>query len=250
MPELLVSPEYMNTVSKYGVYLGGFFETASTIGIYYKSADGVRYPAPFMGIYDNSKCKIDAFQGLFGGSKHEYGNSWRLTFRIEQAAVLAASLMYYAPSKAHTADIVSKWQDMSWEDRNKEKELLDKEKRDFMVKTNAYQKLVEDPNFVAGVLDNRAIILIREGRKPIMRVFSKNIALLNALADHFGGEVEVDRDSIKTRSDFMGVDEDHFQWFGRRWVVDAKELEGILNVTTGHHLLIQDIITRAFQSAA
>lgn len=241
-----VTPEYIEEVRSHAAWLGGFFEIGSTLLIEMKGSGRWRYPGLYMRVFDNAESKINRFRALFGGAKHQKGNSWELSFGIAQASVLGASLAPFAPSKSDVAKVIGEWEHLTAKEREMQKIFLDELEQNKSIKPEDYQELVKNPDFVAGVLENRAILFTRENRRPFMRVYSQNLPLLMVLRTEFGGEVEAVTEHIEARSRYLGVDQRYFHYFGKRWVVD-EGLETILSFTDGHHLLIPENFAQVLQ---
>lgn len=147
---------------------------------------------PFIAFREPNETFIDLLKSEYGGSKMKVGDSWEWRLSGYRAAEIIASMEPYVVSRrevvlaarnwleSETAERVRIAEDMKGYDRYQEGSVED------------YEELVEDPIFVAGVVDNRGKIFPFKDEKYTnarVDVYSKNKNLLDALQEQYGGQV-------------------------------------------------------------
>ncbi|HSX19014.1 MAG TPA: hypothetical protein VLE91_02650 [Candidatus Saccharimonadales bacterium] len=187
-----------------GPWLGGIYETGGnaefSIGPHKASGKTYIYSHPVLRVQDNNPDFVQKLKDLFGGSARPTGNSWRWQVKGNKAIELAFLMEPYAPSKQGFIEALDQWRNTN--DREERLEIA----RDFEQlgkpdygTTEDYDKLIEDPRFVAGIIDNRGALYYKEGGLsdensygyvwPELRVQTQNRTLLESLSRKFGGTI-------------------------------------------------------------
>lgn len=159
------------------------------------------YPLVTIGHNDIKKAKI--LQDAFGGfvTKRSDKNSWYWTIKGANAAKLLSDLKPSTPSRQEVIEVMESWsQAGSREERLGIAHEFQPEQMKKPVTPERYEKLLEDPNFVAGVIENRGSVYQHEryfADKGVgnvtsgLEIHSTNKELLLAFSRKFGGKLYV-----------------------------------------------------------
>lgn len=225
-------------------WLGGFFEVGGSIGVDLakdrRSGSKIPYAAPFMKFSDNSEERADTFIETFGGNKYRYRNSWMVFMHGFKAVSLTNTLSSFAPSRRELADVFKRWKYLSAEERYQHAKVLKgyrRRKISEMTKDD-YIELIGNPEFVAGVVDNRGILRIPKNRlSPIIRVPSMNVPLLEALKIQYGGTLRFDDGRKEARSIFFRGLEPNRVPPSRYWEMYERDTVELITSIKPHLLL-------------
>lgn len=193
---------------RFAPFLGGFFSTGGRMGFNIenqkkrlKGSGEVQYTYayPIISYNDNRKTKIERLRNLFGGrTLPPEGESHRWYIKSEEAVELAISMKDYSPSRAETIAGFENW--VHAEDladrvtiaREVNQAIRTKQMR---VHKGAYNDLVENPLFLAGVFESRGFLYNRSkgdhALEPVIEINSENVQLLEAIKERYGGGISV-----------------------------------------------------------
>lgn len=187
-------------------WLAGFFEIGGWLGFGIstttnKQLRSYEYAYPRAAVVDNHIPKLKKLALLLGGvvgsvhdeKRNETNNVWTLS-QSELVVYLAERMRQYSPSHQETIFAFENW--INTDDREERikiaQELREVEKPDLSI--GDYLPLVTNAKFLAGVLDNRGIILSQEHMyglygyiTPGLKINSTNGPLLEALQLIYGG---------------------------------------------------------------
>lgn len=171
-------------------WLGGVFEAGG--GIYcsiYKRNNTV---IPHVEMSDSDPKVPERLYREFGGSfKPRLPNSFLWIISGHEASRIAMSMNLFAPSRREVIDLIGKLE----QNRNPRervamvREFREKEASDF--ETEDYSRLLEIPEFVAGVIDARGAVYSSfptVNHQSQLRLHTSNESLIDALIKKFGGE--------------------------------------------------------------
>lgn len=206
-------------------WLAGAFEIGGGIWFQIRNSSGTI--TPHLSIGDNDQQRMQTLKGLCGGSVYRGGTgSWYWRASGYRAAFLAEIMEGKAPSRNEVLLAFQNWQSSTNEERKIiTEEIKDKER--IPVTPSDYALLVKNPEFVAGVIDARAIVGSMTGKNRFkydyLQVASTNGALLEALNQEYGGyQVEkyiAQGDTVKISTRSTIAKQDSYKWtvFHRKW---------------------------------
>jgi len=173
-------------------YLAGTIEAGATTSIS-KSKNTSR---PVITVSEIREGVTLSLQEAFGERTRDKGNSSVWTISGRKAAELLVELLPYIVTRKEYADAAYNWLESASEERRTiAEELKGFDRFSLDTKVEDYSKLVDNPHFVAGIMDTRGNIYSLEKGKRQKRlnveVGSLNKPLLDALCSHYGGEVTV-----------------------------------------------------------
>lgn len=176
-------------------WFAGAFEVGGAMGI------GVskNKTNPYMRIQDSNEDLIDTLQARFGGSKSRDSkrNSFMWILNGRRAAETMVEMEPYLVSREELSLAAYNWLQTDDQDSRlqiarelKESQITEIEPEQYQQRVIRYKDLVEEPAFLAGVIDNRASISPKtKGNSilPNISIRSTNGALLEAIKEVYGG---------------------------------------------------------------
>lgn len=208
-----------------GRWLGGFLEAGGTVS--FSRAESIvkgvhyRYGYPLLQITEYRIDYLQKLKEILGGRdpkpRSDHSNVWRL--RGREAAELILMAGPYAPSRKDIYEAVQAWMISDNEERYKIACEMIGHSDPLAVSAEDYHNLVRDPEFVAGVIDQRGnpdIHHHRHRRTPSINLSTTNVGLYLALMDAWGGSLSQTTKAGETVS-FAGVvrtiQKTSYQWF-------------------------------------
>lgn len=191
--------EYDKRIHAHAKWLAGFFDVGGTLSF------GGTHPQAQLG--DNSEERLKKFKKIIGGSmsppspSKENSEAWHWSLHGGKVLVVADAIRPYALSRDEFLDLASIWENLSTEEKIAWADDFVQEDRDMkrQVKdVQRYTSLIEDPEFLAGVLDNRGyfFLLTRSAQKRTIEraitVHSLNKALIESLKSRYGGTISLE----------------------------------------------------------
>lgn len=186
-----------------GAFLGGMFEISGNMtlesGFLNKTLAGGQvveyfYTRPVVSYNDTRSGKIERLIEVFGGAslKDNKSNSFMWFVKSKKAVELATQMSPYAPSRTRMITAFQEW--LNSDDMAEKLQIADVARRG-ATQTNAgmtqdnYSALVRNPEFMAGVVDARGALDIREGNPRYLIITSMNGALLEAIKAAYSGGI-------------------------------------------------------------
>lgn len=175
-------------------WLGAVFEAGGGIGFAVGSRHERVYATPYVQYHDNEESRLRYFETTFSGRAKELVDGWSWRMAGAKAARLVTTFGDYAPSRADIGAAFTLW----LEDNNRHNRLqistFIKAADRTPVEMSVYLALLDESEFLAGVLDARGGVYSYKGDNgrrdyPVLVVTSKNKVLLKALEARFGGRV-------------------------------------------------------------
>lgn len=181
-------------------WLGGLFETGGVMSITLSTqrtpTQTYHYAIPSLGMSDNHGDRLETLKGLFGGSVYttkKDTNSFLWKLEGPRAAIMASIIKPYAPSRQEIIAAMELWQEATAEERRELAAEMKGQNRFSGISLSDYHTLLDNPEFVAGVLDGRGYLTSSVGRNdrinPSFQISTKNRTLIEALVDKFGGKL-------------------------------------------------------------
>lgn len=236
-------------IGSHASWLGGVFESGGSI--YFDVHNLTReekkyhYAYPTLRIGNNDQRKGEMLKDFFGGSvtKTKDKNSWHWGIKGTKASKLLFAMEEYSPSRRRIIEAVDEWTNTSSPQERVEIAKQFTEGHDINpVTVEDYKRLVDDPKFVAGVIDNRGAVYHREAGfsadksyghvYPELRVQTQNRALLKALIERFGGTIIQIAQAGSTRKSY-GQDK-IVQSDILYWGLGARDLQNLLPIIRPH----------------
>ena len=191
-PEVFVDPEAT------AAWFAGVLEVAATatIGISHeKQRDGsikVR-TKPLLDI-SCSPALIDRLQGIYGGQNR--GAAWRKSGRA--AAEIVASIQPFAVGRKQHSGAMQTWLTSGYTSEQLDIARSIQETRwQDTADASEYEHLLDNPAFLAGVIDNRGMVFRKTNGTLGLNIYSKNKALLLAMERKYGGKTVVNDEGGK-----------------------------------------------------
>lgn len=183
-------------------WIGGFFEIGGLINIYTETKHdkgGIRrYAVPMMMVTDNNPTKLSKLKELLGGSiraKSGRDQSWNWILRYNNVLPVAQVIKPFTPSTVEIITAMELCENASIDERVAIATELKGSDRFGSVSNENYKDLVENPQFIAGVIDNRGYLRYSNVSSELLRqvhIYSRNGVLLKAIQEKFGGVVRTD----------------------------------------------------------
>lgn len=194
MPPLQEQAEAIRTSSIR--WLAGALEAGGTIGIgISRDKRGYVYANPLVALNDTNEAFIASLQHEYGGSHKLHGNSWHWRLSGHKAAEIVAATEPYVVSRIEMALAMKSWLQADAEERIKiAKEMIGFDRYQQEFSAEDYHSQIEDPLFVAGILDNRGLIFPHTNKGHIylnIDVQTVNEDLLDALQKRYGGSIRL-----------------------------------------------------------
>lgn len=147
---------------------------------------------PLISLNETRESFMDALCEQFGGHKRQEGNAFRWTLFGYKAAELVIAMEPYTSSRKEMVMAVKNWLDSTTEERVQIAEEMKVHDRHQDGSLDEYGKLLDNPRFTAGILDNRANVYpSHESRRPVVAISSKNHNLLLALQQRYSGVIGI-----------------------------------------------------------
>ncbi len=185
-------PEHNTPTADALAWLGGTFEAGGTVTFRIQ-----RYPLrnhadayPLIYLNETRVEFMDSVYQLFGGNYRSEGNAYRWTLFGYKAAELILATEPYNVSRKEMTVAVQNWLNSTTDERVQIAEEMKTHSRYQEGSVEEYQLLLENPNFTAGVIDYRGLIVAAShdgGYHPRVDLSSKNHKLLLALQQRFHG---------------------------------------------------------------
>lgn len=207
-------------------WLAGIFEVAGSLCFVKNTkiltnGEIQEYTYPLMALTDE-KHVIEQLPHLIGGNVRRYVRSqtsyvWDL--KGSKAVDLAQTMERYAPSRQEIITAFTNWE--RGESPEEKSEIAGDQQRrglNLSIQETDYIDLIQNPNFVAGVVDARShsySLQNRGGGITRMQVLSKNGSLLGALHGHHGGSLAKSYSRGESRNIFGReciIKHDSFSW--------------------------------------
>lgn len=148
---------------------------------------------PYMAFREPNEPFITLLQDEYGGAKMHVGNSWEWRLSGYKAAEIVVDMEPYTVSRREMILAMRNWLESDTAERVQIAQEMKGHNRYQDGSVEDYGRLVADPIFVAGVLDNRGTIYPstdKEYAYPRVEVRSKNRNLLDALKGLYGGLID------------------------------------------------------------
>lgn len=155
---------------------------------------------PALSVHTTSPQMLDRLYDTYGGERKS--RLWRKSGAVA-AEIVAATLPYAVARRDHAAAMQLWLQATSVEEQIEIAREIQYTEWQQKANPEDYKELLENPPFVAGVLDSRAYIDTRRSKNfhnLYIQTTSKNVALLHALQEKFGGRVRI-TDEASTKVD-------------------------------------------------
>ena len=181
---------------KIAPWLGGYFEVGGIMAFNLDrdARRGKTYAYPFIVTGDENTKVALTFKGMFEGSVTRHYNSLNWRASGMRAYIIASTFAAYAPSRKEFMEALTNWANSDLEERVQIAKEMKGYNRFEAASVENYESLTSNPDFLAGVIDNRGTILLTEGRTklyPRLDVNSSNRPLLDNLVRHYGGRIIV-----------------------------------------------------------
>lgn len=189
----------LEVIEKYAPWFGGACEIGASVEFFtqkYKGFD--RYAYPRISLYDRLKSSVDNLEREFGGTTGpSRADSWKWSVAGETAAGIVLAMRRFAPSRDEIATAVSNWVNTnSHEERVEIAKEMKGHNRLSGLEERAYDSVIDDPQFVAGIIDNAGKFSDRNTPYKdtsyditSIRIYDINKVLLEALKRKYGGGV-------------------------------------------------------------
>jgi hypothetical protein len=210
-------------------WLGGFFDIGGSAWINRQVAPRVhsQYVSYLFGLNysENDKQIVDSLSKYLGGNVYErtgvHSFDWRLFGK--KALVLGTLMEDYSPSRQWAIDIMQSI-NASTDAEEKEEFYRQYRKREGKAEnTDIYKDLVNNPQFLAGVLDARARISDYSYSGPRLELYSSNRPLISAIEQKYKGSMIV-LDKAGTTEMVKDVEypvkKDRFEWQARTHTIE------------------------------
>lgn len=215
-------------IHQQAAWFGGAFEIGGSPHFFIQRQNGKdRYSYPRIALHDSEFSSVrrlkDQFTGVVGKDNKD---SWRWSVAGGVAVLIVQSMERFAPSRSEYIHAVSNWADANSLDERVE---IAKDMRGHHRLLNfdpvAYEELVTNLQFVAGVIDNSARPYFpptpKETKIPdyqgriYINIYDSNKPLLCALSNEYGGDVFLFKDA-GSEFNFRGrasvLQNDTYQW--------------------------------------
>lgn len=253
-------------IYSHGAWLGGFFEIAGMVSLQQGTTKrmtltGIRehtYVYPVITYADDNPRNIKALQENFGGEgrlRNRSKKSWEYKAQKRLAFQLGEAMYTYAPSRQ---EILLAFQNIQTTESLEEKLQIRQETRQRQrqkVTSEAYFPFVQNPEFIAGVLDARGMLGHNENYGsnaedpdasyvyPKINICSTNRPLLEAIKRTYGGhdttlfyagdQTEIDGEQTIITKDSV------------RWEVNLKDTQNLVGEVSPYLLLKREEFHRA-----
>ncbi len=233
-PEVISSPEPQerdeNVMSR---WLAGALEVGGTMAFaIQRSKKGYVRAYPFISFSDSNQQFIQYLKITLRGGSIPPSRPWGWRLSGYKAAHLISSMEPHAVSRHEMVLAVQNWLNSETAERVQTAEEMKGYDRSKDTSVESYSKLVQDPAFVAGAIDNRGSIYPVHDKHYVVlcvSIYSKNHSLLLALKEFFGGSLRIsshegeekkirDRDIKTKKNSYM-------------WRVDASTARKVIGFT-------------------
>jgi hypothetical protein len=245
MSEFIRPPDNWHIESKENTFAhdewaGGFFDTGGTF--YFDrqfKRNGTPNVIPVISYRDDSDERVATLQDILRGSVNEQSQKWSV--RNTEAVSLARKIQEFAPARQFHIDIFSDILEVPHSERleiaNRQREAP----RFLDVAPDAYQDLVSNPKFLAGVYDSHGSLQFNEDGDPLINISTQNRALLDAVQNQYGGSVITE---VKKRTDSPSARRVRQPATSYRLVMSNSQVENFFDFTSDNILLREaDLLT-------
>lgn len=172
------------------LWLTGVFEIAGGMGFAIYRKKGHRYAYPYIHITDSDQELVDFFLDNFGGRTIDKYSSTEWKIEGHTAIPVAERLERHSLTRKDIIDSFKEWQTASRDERVEIAESIKATHRTPASQAE-YSALIENPQFLAGVVDARGHLYLRDDKPRVnsrhFLISSRNRQLLMALKERYGG---------------------------------------------------------------
>lgn len=216
-------------------WFAGALEVGGTVGLGIKRGKkGYITASPFITFTDsNEQCNQNLKQEFGGSIPPSNPREWRLSGY--KAAEIIANLEPYVVSRREIVLAVQNWLNSDTAERVEIAQQMKGYNRYQVGSMEEYARIVTDPVFVAGVLDNRGNIYPSSDKgyiSPRVAVQSRNKGLLDALQKQYGGRVVLNLEVGTKRT--LGKNIIEAKRNSYEWVVTTAQARNLIQVTSDY----------------
>lgn len=225
---------------EFDLWLTGFFEVLEgnvRFSIQQKK-DGREYAYPIMQIVDSDKIKLTKIQSILGGTIQRQREVWSWMLYGERVVPYSEALFKNSLSRKEALTAIKNWESSTIAERVNIAQEFSQYYSPTIISKDEYSDLVRNSDFLAGVIDSKAVFSFAEQNypnesyyvAPKMFLTSTNTGLVEALCEEYGGSIQYIE--AGTEIEVRGIKSIR-KTRSAKWQLNTNQIKNLISKTNG-----------------